>query len=246
MTLLTDTPVAGGQAPASAPTTPAPSAGASAAGAAQPATGTKPAASPTTGGASGSALADNGGEAPAATPQETPATPEAPKGPDPKLFGAPETYTFKPSPEGHVVGPQAQSALSEVAKTLNLSQQAAQLLVDKLSPALRAQTANNVKTMVDGWAAEVRADPEIGGDNLSATLTYAKRALDLGPPELRTLLGPPEKGGTGLGNHKAILAWAAAIGKRLAPDSKLVTGYDAKPVARTAEERLAAGYIMPD
>ena len=47
------------------------------------------------------------------------------------------------------------------------------------------------------WAADVKADKEIGGDNLISNLSAAQRALDqFGTPELKEYLNT-----TGLGNH---------------------------------------------
>ncbi len=233
MTLLTETPAAGGQPPAPpTPATPPSSGEVAAKPGEQQAAGKEPAAPPAPAAdAAGKAKIGNGGE----QPKET-------AGDKPNYQGAPEAYEFKPSPEGLSVGADVQGAFSEVARELNLSQVAAQMLVDKVSPALRAQASKNITSMIDGWVEEAKADPDIGGEKLEETLAYARKAIDLGPPELRSLLGHPSKGGTGLGNHKAIIKWAAAIGRKLSPDAKVVTGSTVTPPAKTAEERLADTY----
>lgn len=222
MTLLTDTPAAA--TPAATPTPPvAPSSGAvdtkvgeQTATGKEPVVAAEPTAEPT-----GKAKDDNAGDKPK---------------------GAPEAFTFKPSPEGYEVGVETQTALSEVARELNLSNEAAQKIVDKVSPALRQQSLRNLNAMVDGWVAETKNDPVIGGEKLNETLGYAQRGMALGTPELRQLLGPISEGGTGLGNHKVIIAFMAAIGRKVSPDAKVVSGSEAGRPPLTAEERLAATY----
>lgn len=229
MTLLTDTPVAGGQPSATPPASGAPSSGTPAAPAVeQKATGTGKAAETAPAAPAGKEVADNGQGKPA----DAKAAPQ----------GAPETYEFKPSPDGQELAEQPRAALSEVARDLNLTNEAAQKIVDKMAPALRAQTLRNVESMVTGWIAETKADPEIGGAKLGETQAYAQRALAFATPELRKLLGPVSEGGSGLGNHKAILAWAAALGRRLSPDTKVVTGSQPTPPPLSAVERLAGTY----
>ena len=230
MTLLTDTPVAGGQPPATTPAASVPPSGTPVAPASeQTATGKDKAAPVAPAAPAGKEAVDNGQGKPAA---EAKAAPQ----------GAPETYDFKPSPDGQTLEEQPRSALSEVARDLNLTNDAAQKIVDKMAPALRAQTLRNVESMVAGWIAETKADPEIGGAKLGETQALAQRAMAYATPELRKLLGPVSEGGSGLGNHKAIIAWAAALGRRLSPDTKVVTGSQPTPPPLTAVERLAGTY----
>lgn len=231
MTLLTDTTPAAaapGGTPAAA-ATPAPAAAPSS-GVAKPAAGEQPAT----------------GKEPT-TPTKPTAEPKGKDkgddGPGEKKApaGAPESYSFK-APEGYQVGAHAEKALTEVARELNLSNDAAQAIMDKMSPALKAQTLDNIDSMVNGWINDSRNDPEIGGDKLRETIAYGQKALDLGPPELRQLLGPVSQGGTGLGNHPAILKWAAAIGRKVSPDAKVVSGNQPAPPPKSAMERLAETY----
>lgn len=231
MTLLTDTPSAGGQPPAtSTPATTSSSDAAAPAPGQQQAQGKEPAAASSVP-ADGKAKSDNGGEAQQTDAAKTDA-----------VKGAPEVYKFKPSPDGLAVGEGVQSALSEVARELDLTNEAAQKIVDKMAPSLRKQAETNIAAMIDGWVSETQRDPAIGGDKLNESLAYARKALDLGPPELRQLLGPPAKGGTGLGNHRAIIAWAAEIGRRLSSDAKVVSGSPVSAPPKTAIERLADTY----
>lgn len=230
MTLLTDAPVAGGQPSAASPTPAAPLSGAPVVPVAeQTATGKDKAGAAAEAAPAGQIAKDNG--------QGKPADASAAV-----KTGAPETYEFKPSADGQELGEQSRTALSEVARELNLTNDAAQKIVDKMSPALQAQTQANIEKMVSGWINETKADPKIGGDNLRESLSLAQRALAHTPPELRKLLGPVSEGGTGLGNHVAIIAGFAAIGRKLSPDTKVVTGGVPTPPAGSALERLAATY----
>jgi hypothetical protein len=58
------------------------------------------------------------------------------------------------------------------------------------------------------------ADPEFGGDKLKGTLELTSRVFALGRPTLGAFLKE-----TGLDNHPELVAWAAAVGKRLSPDA---------------------------
>jgi hypothetical protein len=187
-----------------------------------------------------------GKESPKATPDGDKAAPNDggndPEGEKPKK-AAPDAYEFKPSEDGATVGAEVQSALTEVGKELDLTQDAMQALVAKVSPALRAQQKANLTAMIEGWVSETQRDAEIGGTKLDETLRYAQAALEHVPPGLRKLLGPVDSGGTGLGNHRDVIAGFAALGRKLSPDGKVVTG-PAVPnrPPRSAEERLADTY----
>lgn len=183
---------------------------------------------------------------PVATPPEPAKANEGTGEAAPQTRNAPESYTFKSSEEGLTVGDGVASAMSDVFRELDLTQDAAQKIVDKVSPALRAQTQANIKAMVDGWEAELQADPTIGGSKLPESLALATKALALGSPELRQLLGSTADGGTGLGRHKAVVHWLAEIGRRLTPDTKNVVGGNPAPaVAGDPLARLAASYGKP-
>ena len=81
---------------------------------------------------------------------------------------------------------------------------------------------------VNEWAESVKTDKEIGGDKLPETLALARKAIDLGPPELKELLNS-----SGLGNHPAVVKWAHAIGKTLSED-RFVKGQPPQPVGDRA------------
>jgi hypothetical protein len=142
-----------------------------------------------------------------------------------KPQGAPEKYEFK-APEGTTFDDAVLGAYSEVAKELNLSQEAAQKVLDKVAPVIQARQAEQIEAMRTAWAQSAMADKEFGGDKLSENLATAKKALDtFGTPELRKLLNE-----TGLGNNPEVIRAFYRAGKAISED-KFVGGKGAPPAA---------------
>lgn len=121
-------------------------------------------------------------------------------------------YDFK-LPDGVEPDQKSLDEFTKVAKELKLSPESAQKLVDLRSAAVQAAKDQHIAT-VAGWADEVKADKELGGDKLPESLAIAKKAIDLGPPELKALLEE-----SGLGNHPAVFRWAHSVGKALSEDT---------------------------
>lgn len=135
-----------------------------------------------------------------------------------KPLGAPDKYEFK-APEGATFDTQVIEQFSEVAKELNLPQDAAQKMLDKVAPVLAARQAEQMQTARTEWAEAAKADKEFGGEHLNENLAVAKKALDtFGSPELRTLLDT-----SGLGNHPELIRMMVRAGKAISED-KVVTG----------------------
>lgn len=139
-----------------------------------------------------------------------------------KQEGAPEKYEFKPA-EGQELDTAALEQFEPIARELNLSNEQAQKMVDlygtKILPMLQQQQAEAWQKTTEQWAADVKADKEIGGDKLTANLSAAQRALDqFGDPELKEYLDS-----TGLGNHPALVKAFIKVGKAMSED-KVVTG----------------------
>lgn len=159
------------------------------------------------------------GEQQKTTPAEPVAEPEkaAEKAPEaPK--GAPEKYEFK-APEGEAFDSEVLDVYAEVAKELNLPQESAQKVLDKVAPVLHAQQAQRLEQVRTAWAEETKADKAIGGDKLAENLAIAKKALSaFGSPELSKLLET-----TGLGNHPEVIRLLHKAGKAISEDS-FVTG----------------------
>jgi uncharacterized phage infection (PIP) family protein YhgE len=127
--------------------------------------------------------------------------------------GAPEKYEFA-IPDGSSLDAEGLEAFSEVAKELNLSQDAAQKVIDKMAPAMAARQAEAIEAVRTEWLEGSKVDKEFGGDKLNENLSVAKKALDtFGTPELRTLLNE-----TGLGNHPEIIRMMYRAGKAISED----------------------------
>lgn len=147
-------------------------------------------------------------------------TEEAEKNKKPE--GAPEKYEFKPA-EGQELDTSALEQFEPIARELNLTNEQAQKMVDlygtKIMPMVQQQQAEAWQKTTEQWAADVKADKEIGGDKLTANLSSAQRALDLfGSPELKEYLE-----GTGLGNHPELVKTFIKIGKAMSEDG-MVSG----------------------
>lgn len=147
---------------------------------------------------------------------------DKPDGKEQKPEGAPEKYEFKPA-EGQELDTSALEQFEPIARELNLSNEQAQKMVDlygtKILPMVQQQQTEAWQKTTEQWAADVKADKEIGGDKLTANLSAAQRALDqFGDPELKEYLDS-----TGLGNHPALVKAFIKVGKAMSED-KVVTG----------------------
>ena len=154
---------------------------------------------------------------------------------EPKSDGPPDAYEFK-APEGQQYSDDVISAYSEVARDIGLTQDQAQKVLDRMSPAMAEAQTKQLDAARDGWVAAVKADKEIGGDNQAAALANAARARDqFGTPELRDLLNM-----SGLGDHPEVIRMFSRVGKALAGDHHVVDG------APPRGERTAAQTLYPD
>jgi len=133
--------------------------------------------------------------------------------------GAPEAYAFT-APEGKSFDEQVIDAFSSVAKELNLPQDKAQMVLDKVAPVIAQRQAEQIAAVQAQWAEETKSDKEIGGDRLPETLAVAKAGLEAtGSPELRRLLDE-----SGFGNHPAVIRHFYKVGKAVSQDSIVNSG----------------------
>lgn len=149
-------------------------------------------------------------------------TADKPDDKEQKQEGAPEKYEFKAG-EGVELDTAALEQFEPIARELNLTNEQAQKMVDlygtKIMPMVQQQQAEAWQKTTEQWAADVKADKEIGGDKLTANLSAAQRALEqFGDPELKEYLDS-----TGLGNHPALVKAFIKVGKAMSED-KVVTG----------------------
>lgn len=131
--------------------------------------------------------------------------------------GAPEKYEFKPA-EGQELDTAALEQFEPIAREMNLTNEQAQKMVDlygtKIMPMVQQQQVEAWQKTTEQWAADVKADKEIGGDKLTGNLSAAQRALaQFGTPELKEYLE-----GTGLGNHPELVKAFVKIGKAMSED----------------------------
>lgn len=127
--------------------------------------------------------------------------------------GAPEKYEFK-SPEGSSLDADVLGEFSNVARELNLSQEAAQSVLDRMAPKMAQRQMAQIEAVHAQWTEASRTDKEFGGDKLDASLTVAKRALDsFGTPQLRSLLNE-----SGLGNHPEVIRFMVRAGQSISED----------------------------
>lgn len=127
--------------------------------------------------------------------------------------GAPDAYEFT-APEGKEFDAEVITVFSEVAKELNLSQKAAQQILDKVGPVIEARQVEQVQALRQEWADTSATDKEFGGDKLAENLAIAKKALDqFGTPPLRELLEQ-----SGLGNHPEVIRFFYKAGRAISED----------------------------
>jgi hypothetical protein len=131
-----------------------------------------------------------------------------------KTEGAPEKYDFK-APEGKDFDANVLDAFAAGAKEANLTQEAAQKLLDKVAPVMQARQAEQVEAIRKEWLDSSTADKEFGGEKIKENLSQAKKALDsFASPALRTLLED-----TGLGNHPEVIRFMYRAGKAISQDT---------------------------
>lgn len=194
------------------------------------------------------AVAENTSDAAATSnPTDTPATAAAPEGQqqqasekaEDKPQGAPEAYEFT-APEGKEYSPEMLAKFSEAAKESNLTQEAAQKMLDRLAPAVAERQMNALAEAHKEWVATTKADSEIGGDKLAENLAVAQTTFDrFGTPELRKLLDE-----SGLGDHPELIRWAHRVGKAMSED-KFVAGRTNAEPARTPQKLYSASNMNP-
>lgn len=143
--------------------------------------------------------------------------------------GAPEEYADFTLPEGFELDDATKASFKQLAKQHNLSQSAAQGLIDLHTQVVTAALDESRK-VVAAWAEEVRADKDLGGANYDSTLADVKRAMGrFGTPALRELLNS-----SGLGNHPEVVRFVAAVGKSFKEDSVVPTHGQPAPTGEEA------------
>ena len=131
--------------------------------------------------------------------------------------GAPDKYEFnsKVADAPDELAPAVLTAFGDVAKELNLPQDAAQKVLDKVAPVIQARQAKAIEQTKVEWANQSKSDQEFGGESLTDNLDVAKTSLDtFGTDALKSLLQE-----TGLGNHPEVIRFMYRAGKAISEDS---------------------------
>ena len=149
------------------------------------------------------------------------------------------TYTEFTLPQGLVIDAEAMKAAGDMFADAGLSQEQAQKFIDLAVSREQAAAQKNTQAFVDmqdKWVKEVKADPEIGGDKLNATLASGARAIDrLGIPGLKEALDY-----TGAGNNPAIVKAFARIGQMMSED-RFASGHQPTPPSPGTPNYYGAG-----
>lgn len=143
-------------------------------------------------------------------------------------------------PQGVTADADSLKPATELFAETGLSQDQAQKFIDLAMARETAAAHKSVQAFVDlqnQWVSEIKADPDIGGDRLKASLASANRAIDrLDVPGLREALNF-----TGAGNHPAIVKAFVRLGQMIAED-RFRPGHLARPqVPRSPAEVIYDG-----
>lgn len=133
------------------------------------------------------------------------------------VAGAPEQYEAFALPQGINASDEQLSEFSDVARELNLPQRQAQRLIEFEAHRM----TQLVQSQVDGWenqksqwVEQLRADPEIGGNDLLTKMATAVRAVHrVGGDALVQALDD-----TGAGNHPELVRAFYRIGLAMTED----------------------------
>ena len=131
--------------------------------------------------------------------------------------GAPDNYEFnsKVADAPQELDSEVLTAFGDVAKELDLPQEDAQKVLDKVAPVIQERQAKMLEQVRADWASESQSDEEFGGEALNENLNVAKQALDaFGTDAFKSLLQE-----TGFGNHPEIIRFMYRAGKAISEDS---------------------------
>lgn len=150
-----------------------------------------------------------------------------------KATGAPEKYEAFKAPEGTTLDTKVMDEFSAAARELNLPQDAAQKMVDKMAPLMAQRQAEQLSAMRTEWETKSKTDAEFGGDKLEASMVQANKAMNaFATDEFRTLLNE-----TGLGNHPEWVRFMVRAGKAISED-KIVKGGAEPSSPKSLAERM--------
>lgn len=163
------------------------------------------------------------------TPAATTATPTPTPAPSPGSTPAPTTtQAAQPAtpqepvyaltlPDGSPLEASAVERVTTFAKDSKLAPEAAQKVLELAhaeSHAVVQRQVSEYTAKVTKWESDVKADPELGGQNHTRTLTRVKSVMDrFGNPELTKAFKE-----TGFGNYPALVKFVEKIGAAMEAD----------------------------
>jgi hypothetical protein len=180
------------------------------------------------------------------SPAPSPALPEPPV-PRPAVEESmlasaeqPVEYTEFKLPDGVSVDADALASARELFSEARLPQEQAQKFIDLAVSREQAAAERGQRAFVElqnKWVSEIKADPDIGGARLNASLAAAARAIDrLGVPGLKEALSL-----TGAGNNPAVVKAFVRLGQMISED-RFAPGHVAAPAAsRSPAETIYDG-----
>ncbi len=140
-----------------------------------------------------------------------------------KPAGAPEAYEDFTLPEGMEMDVEVLGAFKNLAKELNIPQAKAQQLIDFQTQLATKQAEEYQAAVVkqsQEWAASIKNDPEIGGENYEKSVASAIKVIQsFGDPALTELLNQ-----SGLGNHPALFKFCHRISAAISEDKFVLPG----------------------
>lgn len=140
---------------------------------------------------------------------------EPPKEEQKQDEGAPEQYEDFKAPEGLQYDSTVIGNFKDVAKELNLSQDKAQVLLDKMAPVIVQQQLRRIQEISADWRAKTKKDAEIGGNNWTRAKADIARVRDKFAkgddgnidPDIAEFIKSPA------GNHPGVLKLLARVGR---------------------------------
>jgi len=148
------------------------------------------------------------------------------------VTGAPEAYADFTMPEGTTFAPEVLTVFKSTAKELNLPQNKAQLVIDKLVPAIEARGKAAIMQGRADMLAAAKADKDIGGEKFDESVAVAKFAMAAYfTPEFAKFLND-----SGLGNHPEMIRGLVKAGIPLKPDGWVFGGK--KPAVDGSDARV--------
>lgn len=148
---------------------------------------------------------------------------------------APEAYEDFTLPEGMEMDADVLGEFKSLAKELNIPQAKAQQLIDfqtQLATKQAEQYQAAVTKQSQEWAAAIKNDPEIGGENYDKSVASAIKVIQsFGDPALTELLNT-----SGLGNHPALFKFCHRISAAISEDKFVLPGSQTTTGRKSNEE----------